>query len=378
MDEVRPVGNSHLNKPSNTVGQHLSQWQRTLDALRESDDRFRTLAECAPVVVWMTDVDCRCTYISKYWRQFTGRDPELDLGFKWVEALHPDDRDRAAQDLMEAGKAVQPCRGEYRVKRANGEYGWLFDFGVPYFRADGSYAGHIGTCMDITEHKNRESAGHKVQDNLLLGQEAERKRLSRELHDDIGQRIAMLAVALNEIEGLVPSASSILEEKLQAVRRDVEFLASDIRRLSHNLHPSTVIQLGLVPSLRQLCREFSEQMHIPVEFVGGNISSSLSEEVAVALFRVGQECLANIAKHSKSAEARVSLSEESGELRLTITDRGVGFDVSRLQANPGLGLISIQERARMIGAELDIQSTLSSGTTVELRVPTALFGLSAG
>ncbi len=375
MDEVPSFGNPQLNQRSNlnTVSKPGSP-QLATDAWLESENRFRTLADCAPVVVWMTDTENRCTYISKYWREFTGRDPEQDLGFTWVEALHPDDRDQAARDLIEASKSLQPCRGEYRVKRADGEYGWLFDFGVPHFRADGSYAGHIGTCMDVTEHKNQENAGRKVQDNLMLGQEAERKRLSRELHDDIGQRIAMLVVALSETSDLVPSAASFLKERLQEVRRDVEVLASDIRRLSHNLHPATVTQLGLVPSLRQLCREFSEQMRIPVEFVGGNLPP-MPEEVAVALFRVSQECLANIAKHSKSSDARVSLMNESGEVRLTITDRGVGFDMTRLKENPGLGLISIQERARMIGASIQIRSTPSIGTRVELRAQSSVVGL---
>jgi PAS domain S-box-containing protein len=349
--------------------------QDPMDALRESEARFRTLAECAPVVVWLTDANNRCTYISKHWREFTGRDPEQDLGFRWVEALHPGDRDRAARDLIEAAESGQPCRGEYRVKRADGEYGWLSDFGVPYFNANGSYAGHIGTCMDITGHKNRERAGHKVQDNLLLGQEAERRRLARELHDDIGQRIGLLAVALNEIAGLVPSASPVLDEKLRTVRRDVELIASEIHRLSRNLHPATVTQLGLVAALRQLCREFSEQMHIAVEFAGGSLVSPMSEEASLALFRVSQECLANIAKHSKSHDVQVSLSESPGEVLLTIADRGIGFDVALVHASGGLGLVSIQERARMIGAHIEIRSVYSQGTTVELRVPTPTVGL---
>jgi two-component system CheB/CheR fusion protein len=176
-------------------------------------------------------------------------------------------------------------------------------------------------------------------------------------------------MALTEIELALPPASAILEEKVHAVRRDVELLAADIRRLSHNLHPSTVIQLSPKVSLRQLCREFSEQTHISVEFVGGNVSSPMSEDVAVALFRIGQECLTNVVKHSKSPDARVSLSEESGEIRLTIADRGVGFDTGRPQANPGLGLVSVQERARMIGGLIEIRSS-TTGTTVELRVPT--------
>ena len=154
----------------------------------------------------MTDADLRCTYISKYWQAFTGRDPEQDLGLGWVEALHPEDRERAARDLIEASKSKTACRGEYRVRRANGDYGWLVDYGVPYVHADGSYAGHIGTCMDITQHKAQEQAGILVQESLVLGQEAERKRFAQELHDH-SQRLAIVGLELKEAKQLWRSAS---------------------------------------------------------------------------------------------------------------------------------------------------------------------------
>src|SRR5262249_14204290 len=145
--------------------------------------------------------------------------------------------------------------------------------------------------------------GFRVQDNLMLGQEAERKRVARELHDGIGQRIALLAMALRETASIVPDGSAALEEKLRAVEDEVGRLATDVHRLSHNLHPSTVTHLGLVPALRRLCHEVSEQMNIRVEFVAAAECAGMSEETALALFRVGQECLANVAKHSKSREA---------------------------------------------------------------------------
>jgi PAS domain S-box-containing protein len=108
----------NLSSSLKTVVADVSDQKCALDALRESEGRFRTLAECAPVVIWMTDAENSCTYINNYWRHFTGPDPKHDLGYKWVEALHPDDRDRAASDLIEASRLRQPCRGEYRVKRA--------------------------------------------------------------------------------------------------------------------------------------------------------------------------------------------------------------------------------------------------------------------
>jgi PAS domain S-box-containing protein len=364
-----PTGSTEERLSKSTATAQTSERQRTLDALRESESRFRTLAECAPVVVWMTDVNNGCTYISRYWREITGRDPEQDLGFKWIEAIHPEDRDRAARNLIEANRTAQPCRAEYRVIRTDGQYGWLSEQGVPYFRSDGSYAGHIGTCVDITEHKNRETTGFRVQDNLMIGQEAERKRVARELHDGVGQRIALLMMAVREIEGLVPAASVALLEKLQAVEDEVGRIATDLHRLSHNLHPSTVAHLGLVPALRRLCKEFSEQMNIAVEFVAVGDCADIPEETALALFRVGQECLANVAKHSKSREGKVFLIEQPSEIRLTIIDSGVGFDVSQVHSSPGLGLVSIHERARMLGADVEIRSLTSRGTQIELRLP---------
>jgi PAS domain S-box-containing protein len=349
--------------------QSASDEQRALNALGESESRFRTLAECVPVVVWITDESNRCTFVSNYWREFTGRDPRHDLGFNWADALHPDDRDRVIRELMEASKAVQPFRGEFRVRRADHQWGWLSYRGSPFSHADGSYAGHIGICVDITEHKNRETTGFRVQDNLMLGQEAERKRVARELHDGVGQRIALLAMALREMESLVPAESHALEEKLGVVQHEVGLIATDLHRLSHNLHPSTVAHLGLVPALRRLCHEFSGQMNIAVEFVAAGDCGGLSEETALALFRVGQECLANVAKHSRSRSARVMLTEQPTEIRLTITDNGVGFDVSQVHSYPGLGLVSIHERARMLGADLEIRSSPSRGTQVELRMP---------
>jgi PAS domain S-box-containing protein len=351
------------------AGPAVSDAQSALDALRESESRFRMLAECAPVVVWMTDINARRTYISRYWTELTGRDPQEDLGFKWLEAVHPDDREHARRVMIDASRMAQPSRVEFRVERFDHDYAWLSHHGVPLFHADGSYSGHVGTSIDITEHKVRETAGHRLKDNLIAGQEAERQRVARELHDGIGQRIALLAMALKDIERLAERPSSALDQKLRAAEDELAEIASDVHRLSHNLHPSTITYLGLLPALRRLCREVSEQTNVAVEFAGPSDAGHLPEDVGLALFRVAQECLANVAKHSRSPSAAVLLAADSGELRLTISDNGAGFDVTRLQVSGGLGLISIQERARMLGADLTIRSSVTKGTTVELRVP---------
>jgi PAS domain S-box-containing protein len=343
-----------------------------LDALRVSEVRFRTLAECAPVVVWMTDAGNRCTYISRYWYEFTGRDPQKDLGFGWAKALHPDDREKVVQSLAEASRSFTPCRGECRVTRANGELGWLYYFGVPHLNADGSYAGHIGTCIDITHHKATRKAGVEVQNSLVLGQEAERKRVANELHDDIVQKLALVGLELSEAEHLCPAGSTTLETKLKALRQQVQSIALDVHRISHNLHPAAFVHLGLVSALRRLCREFSEQTRIAIEFTSDAASLETPAEVGIALYRVAQEGLTNIARHSGSRRANVSLTERSGILHLTISDTGAGFDPERRRKAPGLGLVSIRERARMIGADVQITSVPRQGTTINLRVPRAM------
>jgi PAS domain S-box-containing protein len=342
--------------------------RRAQDALRESELRFRTLAECAPVVVWTTDAEARATYISQYWREYSGRDPEQDLGYGWVEVLHPEDRERAKRSLMEAARSTGPFRGEFRVKRVNGDYGWLDVYGVAHFHADGSYAGHVGTCADITAHKEHREAGIEVQNSLVIGQEAERRRVAKELHDDIVQKLALVGLELSELEQLWLTTSPSVEGKMRALRQHVESIALDVHRISHNLHPFALIHLGFVSALRALCREFSDQTRIAIDFASDVASLEITKDAGVALYRITQECLTNVARHSGSRQANVSLLGRSEMLHLTISDTGRGFDTEPLPTGGGLGLVSIRERARMIGGEVRIASVPQRGTTVEIRV----------
>jgi signal transduction histidine kinase len=270
---------------------------------------------------------------------------------------------------MHAHGAGAVGRGEYRVRRVDGEYAWLRDYSVPFFDADGSLAGRVGACMDVTEHKRQEEANQKIREHLILGQEAERGRVARDLHDAVSQRIALLGMALHDVEQLVPGESSALSEKLKKVGGHVDALVSDIHRISHNRHPSTLLNLGLVPALRRLCEEFSEQMRIAVDFSAADALSDTPEDIALAIFRVTQECLSNVGRHSGSRQAQVALTEQCGELCLRIADQGIGFDVARLGGTRGLGLVSIGERARILGGTFAVSSTPSQGTTVEVRIP---------
>ena len=224
------------------------------------------------------------------------------------------------------------------------------------------------TLAERAAKKNRNGDTSKINEFLLLGQESERGRIAREFHDDISQRLALVCLALDQIEPALQRYSPDLSTELKAVRHQVDAIASDVHRLSHNLHPSTV-NLGLTIALRRLCRDFSDQRKIAVLFTDNGSSPRMPEDVALALFRVTQECLTNVAKHSGSRQARVSLVERKSELLLTIADTGVGFDIARTATHAGLGLVSIRERARLIGATVNVESGRSLGTVVRIRLP---------
>lgn len=338
----------------NLVGQSLSH---------EFD--FRTLADYAPLVIWTTDVNGKYTFINRFWKKLTGRDPKRDLGDRWSRALHPQDQVRAVTDLAAAVQAQSICEGEYRIRRAKGQYAWVLSRGIPTFGSDSCFTGHIGTCVDITARKTTEA---KI-DSLLMGLESERKRIALELHDDLGQKLALLSVALTEMERPTRSSPEIIRRKLRKARALVDNIASEAYLISQKLYPAILSHLGLIPAIRRLCSDMSAQTKLSVEFISGQAHLEPPAEVSVALFRIVQECLTNIARHDNAGTAKVELQHTPNRIRLVIQNSGSGIDVDEALSSRELGLISVGERTRMIGGELLIATAPSQGTRIDVRVP---------
>jgi PAS domain S-box-containing protein len=336
----------------------------------ESTPDLRALADSAPVVIFVTDFQGRCGYISGFWRQMTGRDPLKDLGYRWINALHPEDRPRAIQDVLEAARTRESCAKEYMLRLAGGHYGLTIYRSIPHFRSNGShdYAGHIGTFVDITTRKSEEVERLRIQDSLLRGQEAERKRIGRELHDAIGQKLALLAVKLTEVDRLANSEE--LKKTVSEIRECVDTLASETHLISHNLHPPLLTHLGLIPALRRLCKDFSAVGRLEVTFDESHtFKGTVSQEIGIALYRIVQESLANAVKHSDARRVKVRLWRNSRNLHLIVADLGRGFDPKTAFASSGLGVLSIRERVRMMSGELEIESTPDLGTKIHVCVP---------
>jgi signal transduction histidine kinase len=206
---------------------------------------------------------------------------------------------------------------------------------------------------------------------LIHAQEEERARIARELHDDINQRLALLANGLAELERKASETEQHLPEKeVRALWRLTNEIAGDIQHLSHQLHPSKLHYLGLGAAVRDLCQEFSRQYKIEIECVVRDIPRSLNEDVSLSLFRTVQESLHNAARHSHAPLVRVELTGQGDFVRLRVSDDGIGFETNQ-KRHQGLGLISIRERVSLVGGELTVWSRPSLGTQIEARVPLA-------
>jgi len=214
-------------------------------------------------------------------------------------------------------------------------------------------------------------AAHRAQESLqfvstrlLNAQEQERARIGRELHDDINQRLAMLAAELEQLKDNPSEVQSRVEELLKQTTE----VSNDVQALSHELHSSKLEYLGVASGIRSWCKEFGERQGMEINFKV-DVPTPISSEIGMTLFRILQESLHNAVKHSGVKHIDVQLSERSNEIQLTIVDAGKGFDVEAARQGRGSGLTSMQERVRLLSGSIEIQSKPMGGTTIHVRVP---------
>jgi len=350
------------------VVRDITESKRAEAALRESEERFRLVANTAPVMIWMSDVEKRCVYVNQGWLEFTGRPIESKLQNGWGELVHPDDLRVYMDTYLGAFDRRESFRLEYRLRRRDGTYRWVLDQGVPRFNADSSFAGYIGSAMDVTGRKLAEDALSSVSQRLIEAHEEERGRIARELHDDINQRIGLLAMNLNHLKRGLP-ISVRLRRKLDEAAKQVEELGKDIQSLSHRLHSPKLEYLGLAAAAHSFCKECSDLLKVEIDFHAKNIPKDLSPGISLCLFRVLQEALQNANKHGGSRHMEVSLTGTIDEIELIVHDSGIGFEPETALRGRGLGLSSMLERLKLVNGQLFIDSKPHHGTTIRARVP---------
>jgi PAS domain S-box-containing protein len=355
------------------VVQRQSEEARREEIARQSERQLRSIADGAPVLLWIADEAGRRTFFNKPWLKFTGKTLEEQAGDGWHKSIHPEDVSAAVSRYSAAVRSCERYQAEYRLLDASGEYAWVSDMGSPRIGADGRYVGYIGVCVDRTERKRVESALHQLSGRLLELQDDERRRISRELHDTTAQNLAVVSMNLcvlkEAVEGqLVPRVRHALDESLSLAER----CSLEIRTLSYLLHPPLLDELGLASALRSYSAGFTQRTGIQVELKMDEIGR-LPRDVETTLFRIVQEALTNVHRHSGSLRAEVRVIRDPKEVKLQVSDDGRGVPADTLEllsvgANLGVGVAGMRERAAQLGGQVKIASS-GRGTTITAILP---------
>lgn len=346
--------------------------RRTELALRESEQRFRVMADTAPVLIWRASADRSFDFFNKPWLEFRGRSEVQERGKGWIEGVHPDDRDSCLHAYDAAFDDGKPFNFECRFQRADGKYRWLISSGVPRYDERGQFAGYIGSALDITDRKEIEEANRDLAGRLINAQEAERTRIARDLHDDLSQQLAGIAIMLSGLKRRITraGADADIDLTVSTLQERTATLAEAVRNLSHELHPSVLEPTGLEATLRRLCDDVERHHHIQLTLTTSGDLRALKPDVALCLFRVAQEALGNIVRHARATTVEVGLAVTPGRVGLDVTDNGIGF-VTTDRTGHGLGLRSMDERVRLAKGTFTAKSAPGHGTSVVVQIPLA-------
>jgi PAS domain S-box-containing protein len=361
-----------LSHAHEQIDMELAGRKRVEEALKQNEAEFRMIFENAAIGIALVDDSGHLTRSNPALQTMLGY-PEDELRkLTLVGITHPDESAATPSLYSEivAGKRDQYQMNK-RYVRKDGNTGWARLTVSALRQGSGRLQSCVAMVEDITQQELAEQSLRQLTGRLIRAQEEERSRIARELHDHLNQRLGLLAIELGQLHDSLSEGNHELMERFDKLCQETDEISEDVHRLSHNLHSSILENLGLVPAVRTLCTEFSQQHSIKVEFEVRKLPSGFSSEVALCLFRVVQECLSNIAKHSRARLARVGLDGDSSEVRLIVEDDGVGFDLEARQGKPGLGLVSIRERLHLVGGNISIRSSPSTGTRIEARAPLA-------
>jgi PAS domain S-box-containing protein len=360
----------------------VTLWKQAEEALRASEDRFRNLIRDFNVGVVVLGPDARV--------QFANQAAEQMFGITLKEALGKDSSQLNLISIREDGTEVPfsmrpgPLASKTGKTFKNEVLGWrhpgsnevLWTMGnvVPQFAQDGSVSASINTFINITERKQAEEALHQLSTRLLQLQDEERRRLGRELHDSLAQSV--LAVNLNVAQAArsLTSKDESARRALAEARRVLVDMSREIRTLSYLLHPPLLDELGLVSALKEYAEGFSERSGIQLDLDIQAGFGRLPQEAETALFRIVQESLANIQRHSGTKTARIHLRGDTGGVNLEVIDHGRGMNQKAIERGNGsgtrlgVGILGMRERMTQLGGKLEIESS-SSGTTVRVSIP---------
>jgi PAS domain S-box-containing protein len=342
-------------------------------ALRESEDKLRLLLDSTAEAIYGIDLEGRCTFCNPACLRALGYQRVDDLlGRNMHDLIHHSRADgtRLPAETGRIMRALQTGQGVHVDDEA------LWDakgtsFPAEYWsypqRKGQEVVGAVVTFLDITERKRTEVALANLSRRLIETQELERTRIARELHDDIGQRLALLAIELGQFDS--PDLPAEVASRIGEIQKQSAEIATDVQSLSHELHSSKLEYLGIATAMRGFCKEFAAQQNVEIVFAHDAIPRTVPSDISLCLFRILQEALHNAVKYSGVRHFDAQLRASSDAIDLTVRDSGPGFDTEEAIKTSGLGLVSMAERIKLVGGQLSIESHPGSGTTIHASVP---------
>ena len=368
------------------------------EQLRASERRYALFERGVNDGVWDWNIQTGEHYHSPRWKEIVGsRDdavPNTESSF--FDRIHPDDAAAVTDALRRHYEEGARYAVEVRLRHRDGSYRWVLSRGEAVHDAAGRPVRMVGALTDISDRKQAEEALRQAHDelearvhdrtralqdsqralralsaSLLTAQEDERRRLARELHDDVTQQLALASIEIGTLASDLPRSPDATRVRLQALQERVIQISRDVRRVSHGLHPALIEDLGLSAALEALCDEFRRARGLPVSFDGaGDVDDSgIGLTAASALYRVAQEGVANAAKHARASRVDVALRRTPSTLELEVEDNGIGMAADASRVTPGLGLVSMEERMRLVAGTLRVSPRTGGGTRVVASVP---------
>ncbi|HWF60641.1 MAG TPA: PAS domain S-box protein [Nitrospira sp.] len=356
-----------------TLVTEIAEHVRTEQALRLSQGRLADILDIADDAIIVTEDDRSITLFNQGAVKLFGYDPDEALGNR-IDLLlperfridHPFDINAFSHDPASAPRMAQR-REMFGLKKDGGEF--PAEASISKLRI-GERTTFTVIVRDITDRLRTERQLQSLTTELMTAQEEERRRIARELHDDINQRLALLAIEMGNMLSDPSMITSQAKATIQSLTQRVAKLSDDVRRMAYQFHPSILDDLGLTAALKHMADEWSEKTGIKTVIVQEEMTDPLPREIASCLYRVAQESLANIMKHARAARVELELTCDDQEITLSIYDTGVGFDLKDIRArHPGLGLVNMRERVRSVRGRLDIQSQLGRGTHIIAHIP---------
>jgi PAS domain S-box-containing protein len=356
----------------NQVEEKTTELTEALEDLSRSEKRFRLIAETVQDVFWMVEPDSgQMLYVNPAYETVWGRTTKslVQDPSSFFQTLRPDDRERvqsARQDLL--GEARKDL--EYGILRPDGSLRWIREQCYPIREESGYPALVICVARDITERKERQEQLRFLSARLLEAQETERRNVAHELHDGIGGNLLGIKMGvernIEKLRSYRPAAdTTTLEEILDLVTKTMR----EVNEIQQNLRPQILDHLGLAPALRSLCREFEhmqKDIHVTLELQKDG--ADVPEDLKIVIYRISQEALTNVAKHSGAENATLSMKYQKDAIQLTIKDDGCGFDMEEVfkpeNIRRGIGLASMRERCELSGGTFSVGSKEGEGVTV--------------